>query len=95
MAILAKWLRTKRLWVRVLLQPPAIEMFRVNKGIAPDIFANIFNTRNNMTNFTMPLMNSVYKKFETIFFLGSKLWDIIPLDRKGKKLETFKYTLKN
>ena len=62
-------------------------MFKVNKGIAPHIFANIFNTRNNMKNFTKPLVNFVYIKLETIFF-----WD----QKYGKeKLEAFKYPLKN
>ena len=44
----------------------------------------------------MPLVNSIYNKFETTFFLGPKVWDIRLLEIKGKeKLEAFKYPLQN
>ena len=53
----------------------AIEIVKVTKGIAQDIFANIFNTKNNMDydllhflDFTMRSVDSVYSGTNTISF---------------------------
>lgn len=69
----------------------AIEMFKVNKELAWDIFASIFKTRNKMnttgaffSNFSIPSINSVYNGTEIISFLGLKVWDIIPSKIKRK-----------
>lgn len=76
-------------------------MFKLIKGTAPGIFANIFNTSNNMnynlrhfSDVTLPLVNSVYNATETISFMGPTVWDITPSEIKGKEsLEEFKCTI--
>ena len=44
----------------------------------------------------MPSVNSIYNGDETIFFLGPKVWDIIPSEIKEKKsLQVFKCAIYN
>jgi len=76
----------------------AIEMFKVSKGLSPDIVDEIFirnennqyNTRNN-SEFALPPVKTVYHGTETLSFLGPKIWDIVPNTFKEKEsLEAFK-----
>lgn len=55
-------------------QPLVIQIFKVSKGLAPNIFASIFETRNKMncklasfSNCSMPFLNSVYNELKLSF----------------------------
>ena len=44
---------------------------------------------------TIPRVNSVYHGTESASFLGPKIWDLVPLDIKGKgSLSSFKKAIK-
>ena len=80
----------------------AIEMYKVSKGIAPKIFADIFscNSRANydlryQSEFSRPLVKSVFNGTETISNLGPMIWDLVPLEMKQKEsLTAFKKAIK-
>ena len=84
------------------LQTLAIEMYKVSKGIAPKIFADIFscNSRANydlryQSEFSRPLVKSVFNGTETISNLGPTIWDLVPLEMKQKEsLTAFKKAIK-
>ena len=84
------------------LQALAIEMYKVSKGIAPKIFADIFscNSRANydlryQSEFSRPLVKSVFNGTETISNLGPTIWDLVPLEMKQKEsLTAFKKAIK-
>ena len=71
------------------LQTPSTEMYKVSKDIKPKIFADIFscNSRANydlryQSEFSRPLVKSVFHGTETISYLGPRIWDLVPLDMK-------------
>ena len=74
------------------LQILATEMFKVSKGIAPKIFADIlarkppsdYNLR-YQSDYRRPQIRLVLNGTETIAFLGPKIWDLVPLEIKQKK----------
>ena len=80
----------------------AIEMYKVSKGLAPDIFTNIFKIRDNvsydlrhLSDFEVPRVSSLYNGTETMSYLGPKVWDILPNEIKEKAtLEAFKAAIK-
>ena len=84
------------------LQTLAIEMYKVSKGMAPKIFADIFscNSRANydlryQSEFSRPLVKSVFNGTETISNLGPTIWDLVPLEMKQKEsLTAFKKAIK-
>ena len=62
------------------LQTQAMEIFKVTKGLTPDIFSNVFNARKELnynllyaSNFVVPLLNSVYNGTESILFMGPEV----------------------
>ena len=80
----------------------AIEMFKVFKGLAPEIISNLFEINTNSYNlrnksyFKIPNVHTVYNGTESISFLGPKLWNILPDDlRMCKTLEVFKSRIKS
>ena len=85
------------------LQQLSIEMFKVVKGLSPEIFSNLFsekessgyNLRSN-DGFIVPQTNTVYNGEETISVLGPKIWNALPEDlRTEETLPSFKSGLKN
>ena len=74
--------------VRVL----AIEMFKVSNNYSNSLMSEIFDKRNNVydirnpSEFARPNIRSVFNGTESISFLGSKIWDIVPSELK--QLET-------
>ena len=70
------------------LQMLATEMFKVYRSMSPPIFSELFrgrdiccNLRSN-SNFAAPNVKSVFHGSESISYLGSKIWDIVPLELK-------------
>ena len=50
----------------------AIEMYKIFHGISPTIMSEIF------TYFDVPKARTVNHGFESVRYLGSKIWEIIP-----------------
>ena len=84
------------------IQILATEMFKISKGLSPPIMENIFkireeshyNLRQN-SQFSRPLVRSVYHGTESISYLGPKIWDILPDSYKGiNTLGAFKSKIK-
>ena len=77
------------------IQKLAIEMFKFYNGLSPPLMNNIFKLKKeenpynlrHISEFSRPLINSVYHGTESISFLGSKIWDILP--EKLKNIEMF------
>ena len=84
------------------LQILATEMFKVSKGIAPKIFADIFTRKppsdynlRYQSDYRRPQIRSVLNGTETIAFLGPKIWDLVPLEIKQKEsVNAFKKAIK-
>ena len=69
------------------LQPLFIEMYKVSKHIKPKIFADIFSSDSRancdlryQSEFSRPLIKTVFNGTETISYLGLRIWDVVPLD---------------
>ena len=83
------------------LQVLATEMFKIHRGMSPDILREIFvpkissyNLHKNNT-FERCQVHSVYHGTESLSFLGPKIWDLVPLDFKQlESLEVFKLKIK-
>ena len=79
-----------------LLQSLAIEISRVSRNISPPIMNNIFKQKDNswynlrkISEFSRPLVKSVYHGSESVSFLGPKIGDMVPDDCKDiDKLDT-------
>ena len=70
------------------LQALATELFKIHRGLSPDILREIFvpkislyNLRRNNT-FERRQVHSVYHGTELISFLGPKIWDLVLLELK-------------
>ena len=75
------------------IQRLAIEMFKFYNGLSPPLMNNISKLREenpynlrHVSEFSRPMINSVYHGTESISFLGPKIWDILP--EKLKNIET-------
>ena len=74
----------------------------MSKVIAPKIFADIFsyNSRANydlryQSEFSRPLVESVFDGIESISYLDPRIWDLVPLEMKQKESFTaFKKAIK-
>ena len=83
------------------LQALATEMFKIHRGLSPDILREIFlpkislhNLRRNNT-FERGHVRSVYHGTKSLSFLGPKIWDLVPLELKQlESLEVFKLKIK-
>ena len=69
-------------------QPLATEMFKIHRGLSPDIPREIFvpkiglyNFRRNNT-FERRHVHYVYHGTESLSFLGPQILDLVPLERK-------------
>ena len=70
------------------LQALATEMFKVHRGLSPDVLREIFvpkissyNLRRNNT-FKRRQVHSVYPRTESLSFLGPKIWYLVSLELK-------------
>ena len=84
------------------LQVLAAEMFKIHRGSSPEILRETFvcktssyNLRRNDT-FEKHKVHSAYHRAESLTFLGSKIWDLVPVDLKqSETLHSFKLKIKN
>ena len=74
---------------------PTIEIFKVFKGISPQIVKAIFQFRDavpyqlrKLRDFQIPSVDSVFSGTGNIKFLGPKIWEILP--HEIKQLENLK-----
>ena len=84
------------------LQVLATEMFKIHRGLSPEILRETFvpktssyNLRRNDT-FEKHKVHSVYRGPEWLSFLGPKIWDLVPIELKqSETLYSFKLKIKN
>ena len=84
------------------LQVLATEMFKIHRGLSPEILRETFvsktssyNLRRNDT-FEKRKVHYVYHGTESLSFLGPKIWDLIPVELKqSDTLYSFKLKIKN
>ena len=77
-------------------------MFKFHRGLSPEILRGTFvpktilyNLRKNDT-FERRQVHSVYHGTKSLSFLGSKIWDFVPVELKqSKSLDSFKLKIKN
>ena len=85
------------------LQKLALEMYKVSRGIVTKILADIFSSNSRVnydlhyqSEFSRPLVKSVFNGTETISYLGPRIWDLVPLKIKQKEsLTAFKKAIKD
>ena len=84
------------------IQRLAIEMFRFYNGLSPPLMSNMFKLKaensynlRQVSEFSRPMVKSVYHGTESISYLGPKIWDILPEKLKNiDNLEHFKKEIK-
>ena len=77
------------------IQRLAIEMVKFYNGLLTPLMNNIFNLR-LVSEFSRPMVKSVYQGIESISYLRPKIWDILPEKRKNiDNLEHLKRRLKH
>ena len=66
-------------------QKLAIEMFKSYKGLSPPLMDNVFKLRTEnpyslrqVSELSRPIVKTVYHGTESLSYLGSKIWDILP-----------------
>ena len=67
------------------IQTLAIEMYKVANGMSPEIMNDIFQLKRKprynlryTSEFIIPPVHSVYHGSESVFYLGTKIWELIP-----------------
>ena len=72
------------------LRTLVVEMYKIYHGISPTIMNEIFTLRHqnqynlrNWTYFDVPKVGAVNHGTESVRYLGSKIWEIIPACIKG------------
>ena len=84
------------------VQRLAIEMFPFYNGLSPPLMKNIFKLKaktsynlRQVSEFSRPMVKSVYHGTESISYLEPKIWDILPEKLKNiDNLEYFKKEIK-
>ena len=84
------------------IQKLAIEMFKSYKGLSPHIIDNVFKLRTEnlyslrqVSEFSRPIVKTVYHGTKSLSYLGPKIWDILPEKlRNMDDLESFKKEIK-
>ena len=84
------------------LRALAVEMYRIKNGLAPEIVAEIFPLRakgrynlKNWSDFMIPNVRTVNHGFESIRYLGPKIWECVPENiKKEETLDLFKNAIK-
>ena len=86
---------------QINLQVLATEMFKIHRGLSPDILREIFVPKTSLYNlrrnnaFERLFVHSVYHGTESLSFLGPKIWDLVPLELKQlESREVFKLKIK-
>ena len=77
-------------------------MFRFNNGLSLPLMSNIFKLKaehsynlRQVSEFSRPMIKSVYHGTESISYLGPKKWDMLPEELKNiDSLELFKKEIK-
>ena len=80
----------------------AIEMYKVHRGISPEILNDLFTLRQadqynlrNRSQFIIPNVKTVNHGFESLRYLGPKIWETIPSPLKEiNSLKNFKNVIK-
>ena len=74
------------------LQTLVTEMYKVSKEIAPKTFSYIFSSNSRVSydlrcqsEFSRPLEKSVVNGTKTVSYLDSRIWDLVPIERKQKE----------
>ena len=83
------------------LQTLATKMFKISNNLSPGIVKEMFqerfahcNLRRN-NSFTRRQVNSVYHSTESLSFLGTKMWDLVPLEiKKSENVNILKSRIK-
>ena len=80
----------------------AIEMFAVVKGLTPTIINHLFPLKETDNNnlgdklfFMIPRNETVCNGFESILYLGSKIWEMLPPEMQEYETLAFKYKVKS
>ena len=83
------------------LQVLATEMFKISRNLCPELLNDIFLKRTNPYNlrrndtFYSRQVHSVYHGTESLSFLGSKIWELVPLEiKESETLDIFKNKIK-
>ena len=84
------------------IQTLAVEMFRFYNGLSPPLMSNMFKLKveysynlRQVSEFSRPMVKSVYHGIESISLLGPKIWDLLPEKLKNiDNLEHFKKEIK-
>ena len=84
------------------LQVLATEMFKIHRGLSPEILRETFVSKTSSYNlcrndtFEKRKVHSVYHGTESLSFLVSKIWDLVPVELKqSETLYSFKLKIKN
>ena len=72
------------------LQKLAVEMFKVSRGLGPEIVNELFQFREQIPpygirqrpQFQIPWVNSVFSGTESLKYLGPKIWALVPNEMK-------------
>ena len=84
------------------IQAPATEFYKIKNGLSLELFTEIFaretgshyNLR-RCNDFRIPSTRTVYHGIESISFLGTKTWNILPNEIKQQtSLNSFKKSVK-
>ena len=85
------------------LRSLVIDMYKVHRGISPEILSDLFPLRQahqynlrNRSQFIIPNVKTVNYRFESLRYLGTKIWETIPSHlREIDSLKNFKMSSKN
>ena len=84
------------------LQLLATEMYKVTKGLSPQIMNDVFTYKSQhsynlrqISQFATPRVNTVYHGTESVGFLGAKIWALLPISLKNiDNINAFKKEIK-
>ena len=73
----------------------ACEMFKLKRDMAPELIKELilpnrqrrYELRNN-PDFAVPIVKSVHKGFESLSYVGPKIWELLPLEIKEADVST-------
>ena len=84
------------------LQVLATEMFKIHRGLSPEILRETFMSKISSYNlcrndtFEKHQVHSIYQGTESLSFLGPKAWDLVLVELKQlESLESFKLKINN
>ena len=84
------------------LQVLATEMFKIHRGLSPEILRKAFVSKTSSYNlrrndiFEKRKVHAVYHGTELLSFVGPKIWDLLPVELKQPEiLYCFKLKIQN